>query len=90
MRSSRFTGSQILPILKQNEEGAKVPDLCREHGMSAPLLYRWCAKFGGMDASLMKRRKELSHEKHAWLSFLALMKNAQSQKRENLIFTHVL
>ena len=62
MRKSRYTDSQILAILKQNEEGAKVPDLCREHGMSAPMFYKWRAKFGGMDASLMKRMKELEEE----------------------------
>ena len=49
-------------ILKQNEDGAKVPDLCREHGMSAAMFYKWRSKFGGMDASLMKRMKELEEE----------------------------
>jgi len=62
MRTSRYTDSQILAILKQNEDGAKVPDLCREHGMSAAMFYKWRSKFGGMDASLMKRMKELEEE----------------------------
>ena len=62
MRKSRFTDSQILAILKQNEAGVPVPDLCREHGMSSGLFYKWRAKFGGMDASLMKRMKELEEE----------------------------
>lgn len=62
MRKSRFTDSQILAILKQNEEGAKVPDLCREHGVSSAQIYKWRSKFGGMDASLMKRMKELEEE----------------------------
>ncbi len=62
MKKSRFTDSQILAILKQNETGAKVPDLCREHGMSDATFYKWRAKFGGMDASLMKRLKELEDE----------------------------
>ena len=62
MRKSRFTDSQILAILKQNEAGVPVPDLCREHGMSSALFYKWRAKFGGMDASLMKRMKELEEE----------------------------
>ena len=60
--SSRFTGSQVLSTLKQNEKGAKVPDLCCEHGMSAQLFYRWCAELGDMDASLMKRFKVLEDE----------------------------
>ena len=55
MKISRFTDSQIMAILKQNEAGASVPDLCREHGISSASVYKWRAKFGGMDASLMKR-----------------------------------
>ncbi|WP_289032246.1 IS3 family transposase, partial [uncultured Paraglaciecola sp.] len=62
MRKSRYTDSQILAILKQNENGVAVPELCREHGMSSAQFYKWRAKFGGMDASLMKRLKELEDE----------------------------
>jgi putative transposase len=62
MRKSRFKDSQILAILKQNEQGVPVADLCREHGMSQGLFYQWRSKFGGMDASMMKRLKELEAE----------------------------
>ena len=62
MRKSRYTDSQILAILKQNETGVSVPDLCRENGMSIAMFYKWRAKFGGMDASMMKRLKELEDE----------------------------
>ena len=62
MKKSRFTDSQILAILKQNEAGTPVTELCREHGMSDATFYKWRAKFGGMDASLMKRLKELEDE----------------------------
>jgi putative transposase len=62
MKASRFTDGQILAILKQNESGISVPDLCREHGMSSATFYKWRAKYGGMDASLMKRMKELEDE----------------------------
>ena len=62
MKKSRYTDSQILAILKQNESGVSVPDLCREHGMSSATFYKWRAKYGGMDASLMKRMKELEAE----------------------------
>ena len=62
MRNSKYTDSQILAILKQNENGVAVQDLCREHGMSSAQFYKWRAKFGGMDASLMKRMKELEEE----------------------------
>ena len=62
MRTSRYSDSQILAILKQNESGVSVPDLCREHGMSSAMFYKWRAKYGGMDASMMKRLKELEEE----------------------------
>lgn len=62
MRKSKYSDQQIISILKQNEAGASVPDLCREHGMSSALFYKWRAKYGGMDASLMKRLKELEAE----------------------------
>lgn len=62
MKHSRFTDSQILAILKQNEAGVSVQDLCREHSMSSATFYKWRAKFGGMDASLMRRMKELESE----------------------------
>jgi len=62
MKTSRYSDSQIMAILKQNEAGVPVPDLCREHGMSSASFYKWRAKYGGMDASLMKRMKELEDE----------------------------
>ncbi len=62
MKTSKFTDSQIMTILKQAEAGTPVPELCREHGMSSAAFYKWRAKFGGMDASLMARLKELEAE----------------------------
>ena len=62
MKTSKFTDSQIMAILKQAEAGSPVPELCREHGMSSASFYKWRAKFGGMDASLMARLKELEAE----------------------------
>ena len=62
MKTSRYTDSQIINILKQAEAGTPVPELCREHGMSSATFYKWRAKFGGMDASLMTRLKELEEE----------------------------
>lgn len=62
MKKSRFTDSHILAILKQAENGVPVPELCLEHGMSSATFYKWRSKFGGMDASLMKRLKELEDE----------------------------
>ena len=62
MKKSRYTDSQVIAILKQAEAGTPVPELCREHGMSDATFYKWRSKFGGMDASLMKRMKELEEE----------------------------
>ena len=62
MKKSRFTVSQILAILKQAENGISVPELCRMHGMSSASFYKWRAKYGGMDISLMARMKELERE----------------------------
>ena len=62
MKKSRFTDSQIIAILKEAESGMRVADLCRTHGMSDATFYKWRAKFGGMDASMMKRMKELEEE----------------------------
>jgi len=62
MKKSRYSDSQILNILKQAEAGTPVSELCREHGMSSAAFYKWRAKYGGMDASLMRRMKELEAE----------------------------
>ena len=62
MKKSRYSDSQILSILKQGESGVSVPNLCREHGMSSATYYKWRSRYGGMDASLMTRLKELEDE----------------------------
>lgn len=62
MKQSRYTDSQILAILKQAETGTPVTELCLEHGMSNASFYKWRAKYGGMNTSLMKRMKELEEE----------------------------
>lgn len=62
MKKSRYSDSQIMAILKQAEAGTPVSELCREHGMSSATFYKWRSKFGGMDASMMTRLKELEDE----------------------------
>jgi putative transposase len=62
MKKSKFSDSQVMAILKQAEAGAPVPQVCREHGISSATFYKWRAKYGGMDASLMARLKELEAE----------------------------
>ena len=62
MKTSRFSNAQIIAILNQAEAGSPIPELCREHGISSATFYKWRAKFGGMDASLMARLKDLQEE----------------------------
>ena len=62
MKQNRFTESQIVSILKQQEAGSKVMDICREHGISDATFYNWKAKYGGMDASQLKKLKEMESE----------------------------
>jgi putative transposase len=62
MKKSKFTESQIVAIIKQQENGLKVSDICREHGISEGTFYQWKSKYGGMDSSQLKRVKELEEE----------------------------
>ena len=62
MKKSRFKESQIVSILKEAQSGVPVAELCRQHGMSDATFYNWRSKYGGMDASMMKRMKELEEE----------------------------
>ncbi|ARQ60838.1 IS3 family insertion sequence transposase protein (plasmid) [Rhizobium sp. Kim5] len=55
-------GRQIIAVLKEQEAGAKVADLCRKHGISEATFYNWKAKYGGMEVSEAKRLKALEDE----------------------------
>jgi putative transposase len=62
MKTSRYSEPQILSILRQAEGGVPVAELCREHGMSDASFYKWRAKYGGMDASIVSSMKAIEDE----------------------------
>jgi putative transposase len=62
MKRSRFTEEQIIAILREQETGVPVADLCRKHGLSSPTFYKWKAKYGGLDVSEARRLRALEDE----------------------------
>lgn len=87
MKTSRFTDSQVIAVLKQAEVGTPVPELCRTHGISSATFYKWRSKFGGMDVSMVARMKELEDENRRLKKMYAeaqlsadLLKEAMSKK----------
>ena len=88
MKTARFSDAQIMGILKQAESGVPVSELCREHGMSSASFYKWRAKFGGMDASLITEMKDMAEQNRRLKKIYAelsmqndLLKEALGKKR---------
>jgi putative transposase len=62
MKKSRFTEEQIIAILKEQDQGLKVADICRKHGLSDQTFHNWKKKYGGLTVDELRRMKELEHE----------------------------
>jgi putative transposase len=78
MKGSRFSEEQIIGVLREQEAGAKTPDVCRRHGISVATFYKWKAKYGGLDVSEGRRLKSLEAENRRLKKLLAeaLLDNA--------------
>lgn len=88
MKNGRFSDAQIMAVLKQAESGTLVSELCGELGMSSASLYKWHAKFGGMDASLITGMKYMAEQSRRLKRMYAemsmqndLLKEALGKKR---------
>lgn len=88
MKTSRFSDAQIMAILRQAEDGIPVAELCREHGMSDASFYKWRARLGGMDASMVSQMKCMEDENRRLKKMYAelslqndLLKEALGKKR---------
>ena len=62
MKRSRFTEEHIIAVLREQETGVAVAELCRKHGVSSATFYKWKAKYGGLDVSEARRLKALEDE----------------------------
>lgn len=62
MKKTKFTESQIIKILGEQDQGKTVSDICRDNGISQPTFYQWKSKYSGMDVNQLKKLKELEHE----------------------------
>ncbi len=84
MKRSRFSEEQIIGILKEHEAGVSVADLCRKHGVSDASIYKWKAKFGGMEVSEAKRLRALEDEHPAPIARLSTIASPRVAMRSEL------
>ena len=71
MRQSRFTDDQMIGILREQEVGGRTEEVCRRHGISTTTFYKWKARFGGMEASDVRRLKAVEEENRRLKKLLA-------------------
>jgi putative transposase len=71
MKRARFSEEQIIGVLKEAEAGAKISELCRQHGISDATFYTWRSKYGGLEISEMRRLRQLEEEKRRLKSIVA-------------------
>jgi len=71
MRKNRFSGEQIIAILREQEAGRPTAEVCRKHGISDATFYKWKSKYGGMEVSDAKRLKALEDENRRLKKLLA-------------------
>ncbi len=86
MKTTRYTESQIVAVLKQSDAGLPIKDICRQAGISQATYYQWKSKYGGMEASDLKRVKELESENAKLKRMFAdlALENAAMEPRINV------
>ena len=84
MRKSRFSETQIVKMLKEGEAGRPVSDICRESGISSTTFYKWKTKYGGMEASDVRRLKDLEAE-HSRLKQMFAELSLENQALKDVI-----
>ena len=85
MKTGRFSDARIMGIVRQAESGVPVSELCREHGMSSASFYKWRAKFGGMDASMVSQMKAMADENRRLKRMYAEMSMQNDFLKEALV-----
>ncbi|GAB5386310.1 MAG: hypothetical protein Alis3KO_34330 [Aliiglaciecola sp.] len=71
MKNKHFTEEQIIGVLKEQESGCKVEDICRRHQIAQSTFYKWKSKFSGMEVNEAKRLRELEAENSKLKKLLA-------------------
>jgi len=84
MKKSRFSESQIVSILKESEGGIPIADILRTHGISQGTFYKWCSKYSGLEASELKRMKDLEQQLSEYKTMVAEL-SRDNRALKNLI-----